>query len=306
MRQRVRRWWLGVAVGWAAVSCVPAGKQRAPAAEPAPTRSGEGAPQVNDSETGAKSSVIEADARGATQGGADQPPKKSEDSRLIPGAGSFVTLAVPEFPSAVLWVPRAAPPRPLLVATHGATGRPEPHCERWQQLVGDRAFVLCVRGAPTNRRDPPDVSQHYYPDHRWLGRAVKANLRALEEAYAEHVDLEQAVYAGYSQGAVMGALMLMEHQAPFARALLIEGQQDDWSVSAAERFVRKGGDRVALVCGFGRCAEAYARSERTLRKGGVKARFEHAEGAGHTYGGAVGERVAESLVWLVAEDPRWR
>ncbi len=297
----------GLAVGWAAVGCVPAGEWGAPVAAPAPARqAGEGAERAAHAETSAKSSVNEADAHSAAQGGAVQPPKKSEDSRLIPGAGSFVTLAVPGFPSAVLWVPRAAPPRPLLLATHGATGRPEPHCERWQQLVADRAFVLCLRGAPTNRRDPPEVSRHYYPDHRWLGRAVTASLRALEEAYAEHVDLERAVYAGYSQGAVMGALMLMEQQAPFSRALLIEGQQDDWSVSAAERFVSKGGDRVALVCGFGRCAEAYARSERTLRRGGVQARFEYAEGAGHTYGGAVGERVAESLVWLVAEDPRWR
>lgn len=170
--------------------------------------------------------------------------------------------------------------------------------------MGERAFVLCVRGAKTNRSDPLATSHHYYPDHLWLGRAVDASVAALV-AKDPRVDAEAAVYAGYSQGAVMGALMLMDRAQRFPRALLIEGQQNDWNVAGAARWKRAGGLRVGLACGLLRCAESQERSRQSLARGGVEVKLRHASGAGHTYAGAVGDHVAELLEWLVADDARW-
>ncbi len=219
--------------------------------------------------------------------------------------GRFVSLDVPDYLPSVVWVPRGNKIRPLLVATHGAGGRPETHCERWRQVVGDRAFVLCVRGAKINRSEPLSVSRHYYPDHLWLGRAVDANVAAFAARFEHVADAEAAVYAGYSQGAAMGALMLMSRADRFPRALLIEGQQNDWNLSGAKRWRAAGGQRVGLVCGLLHCSQAYERSRQSLRRGGIEVRFEYAPGAGHTYEGRVGQKVAEVLDWLVADDPRW-
>ncbi|MGE0321630.1 MAG: hypothetical protein AB7K71_37690 [Polyangiaceae bacterium] len=195
--------------------------------------------------------------------------------------------------------------KPLMVATHGAGGRPEEHCQRWRELVRDRAFVLCVRGAKINRSEPLTTSRHYYPDHLWLGRAVDANLEAFRARFAAAADARDAVYVGYSQGAVMGALMLMSHAETFPRALLIEGQQNDWNVAGAKRWLAAGGRRVALACGLLHCSQAYERSRQSLARAGVEVRFEYAPGAGHTYAGRVGENVAKLLEWLIADDPRW-
>lgn len=216
-----------------------------------------------------------------------------------------MTLEVPEYPPSLVWVPHGSGIRPLLVATHGAGGRPEAHCQRWRELVADRAFVLCVRGAKINRSEPLSVSRHYYPDHVWLGRAVDANLAAFRARFSEVADSRGAVYAGYSQGAVMGALMLMTRADRLPRALLIEGQQNDWNVSGAKHWKEAGGQRVGLVCGLLHCSQAYERSRQSLARGGVDVRFEYAPGGGHTYDGRVGERVAQVLEWLIADDPRW-
>ncbi|MCB9584907.1 MAG: hypothetical protein H6718_05890 [Polyangiaceae bacterium] len=216
-----------------------------------------------------------------------------------------MSLDVPEFLPALVWVPRGNVYKPLMVATHGAGGRPEEHCERWRQLVRDRAFVLCVRGAKTNRSAPLATSRHYYPDHLWLGRAVDANLLAFKQRFATAADAEQAVYVGYSQGAVMGALMLMSRADRFPRALLIEGQQNDWNVAGAQRWLAGGGKRVGLACGLLHCSQAYEKSRQSLSRAGVEVRLAYAPGAGHTYAGRVGEHVAELLEWLVADDPRW-
>ncbi|MEZ4229199.1 MAG: hypothetical protein R3B89_08550 [Polyangiaceae bacterium] len=242
---------------------------------------------------------------GAVAEEADVDPRTQGAPAVGLEGGRFVSLDVPEFLPSVVWIPRGSRRKPLLVATHGAGGRPEAHCERWRELVGDRAFVLCVRGAKINRSEPLSVSRHYYPDHLWLGRAIDANLAAFEARFSATADAANAVYAGYSQGAVMGALMLMSRADRFPRALLIEGQQNDWSVSGAKRWQAAGGRRVGLVCGLLHCSQAYERSRQSLRRGGVDVRFEYAPGAGHTYQGRVGAKVGEVLEWVVAGDPRW-
>lgn len=190
----------------------------------------------------------------------------------------------------------------MLVVAHGAGGEPEPHCERWRQLVGDRGFLLCLRGKGTYSHG----GIFYYPDHHWLGRALEAALQALRDAYGDRVDTELAAYTGYSQGANMGALALMKRPGLFSRLLFVEGQQNDWSIKLAERWHQAGGKRVALACGLAKCIRAARQSEWILRRGGMLVETRYAAGAGHTYLGPVGEHVRELFEWLVEDDPRWR
>ncbi len=223
------------------------------------------------------------------------------------------SLDVEGFGPAVVWTPPArARPYPLLVAAHGAGDRPEWHCELYGAVVGDDGVVLCPRGRRLDAREPYERAPCYFPDHHYLEAVVEASLAALlarspgEERGAVRVDPEGAVFAGYSQGATMGALVVAETPARFARALLVEGGFGEWNVAIAARYRAGGGRRVALVCGGLGCALSAAESARWLEQGGVQAQAVHVAGAGHTYGGTVAARLPEIFRWLVADDPRWQ
>src|SRR5687768_6099467 len=136
----------------------------------------------------------------------------------------FVHLPVPGHEPAVVSVPPPGPgPRPLLVAAHGAWDRPEPHCELWRRLVGQRAFILCPRGKRTDGRVPHARAAYFYPDHFALAREALAAIAALSARYPDELDPTAAVWTGFSQGAIHGALVATLHPRIFPRAALIEG-----------------------------------------------------------------------------------
>jgi len=248
-------------------------------------------------------------------GDAAQPPAPAGSASVaatvepLTATSPFVDLEVPgHFPALVALPLGARTPRPIVVATHGAGGRPEGQCQLWQALVGSRAFVLCLRGIPTSRFDPPDSAGYYYPGHPALGLEIEAALGALAARYPAHVDLRAPLYAGFSQGASMGALLLPRHQAGFARAALIEGGYgmfQEWNVAAARRFHEQGGDRVVLACGRIRCLEQARITARYLERGGVRVRVLYARGAGHGYRGAMEQELRANFDWLVEGDPRF-
>jgi predicted esterase len=152
---------------------------------------------------------------------------------------------------------------------------------------------------------PPDERGYFYPAHPALGREVHAALSALVARFPDRVDLERAIYAGFSQGASMGALVFASAPTPFAAAVLIEGGAEEWSPASARAFKQGGGRRVLFACGRRTCATAARRSASFLERAGVETRVVDATGAGHTYGGAVREGVAHALPFLFGDDPRW-
>lgn len=218
-------------------------------------------------------------------------------------------LEVPGFEPAVVALPRGDGPRPVLVATHGAGDRPEWHCDLWSAMVRGAGYVLCPRGKAIDARVPDHERLYYYPDHHALGREVTAALSALSRRFGDRVDLRAPVYAGYSQGATMGALLLPGHPAGFVRAALIEGgygSAGEWTLGSARRWHGAGGTRVLLACGRADCAARAHKARATLERVGVTARVLHAQGAGHTYVGAMERALHEAYPWVVEGDPRWQ
>ena len=227
----------------------------------------------------------------------------------LTGSAAFGELEIPGHLPALVALPLGArSPRPVVVATHGAGGRPEGQCRLWQALVGAHAFVLCLRGISSNRFEPPESTGYYYPGHPALGAELGAALDALGARYRPYVDLRAPVYAGFSQGASMGALLLPSHPAGFARAALIEGGYgmfQEWNVAAARTFHDHGGERVVLACGRLRCLEQAQHTARQLERGGLSVRVLYAPGVGHGYGGAMEQQLRANLAWLVEGDPRF-
>ncbi|HEY3496177.1 MAG TPA: hypothetical protein VGK73_15870 [Polyangiaceae bacterium] len=234
---------------------------------------------------------------------ASAPPQKTEgEASVREDARRTVTqrLPVEGFGDAVVVVPVTDEKFPLLVAAHGAGDTPQWQCQHWGAVARGRFLVLCPRGLPLVRGDD---SAFYYPDHHALEREVMAAVRAARNTFGAQLSSEPGVYTGYSQGATMGALMVIDHGAEFQHLLLVEGGSGDWTLGRARRYRATGGKSVAIVCGTSGCASRGQRSRDVLERAGLRARVEHAEGGGHTYTGSVGERARDLLdAWLLNPD----
>jgi pimeloyl-ACP methyl ester carboxylesterase len=195
---------------------------------------------------------------------------------------------------------------PILVATHGAGGHPEAHCQFWRGHLKDKGFILCPRGFPLNIHLPPEEQGFFYPDHHALEREVRAALAALRDQFPAHVDDRGPIYAGYSQGAAMGVLFIAKKPALFERVILIEGGFDNWNFANGRAFLQGGARRVLFACGRLGCLEPAKRSSGYLKRVGLESRVVYGEGAGHTYGGAVEEALVAALPWFFEGDPRWQ
>jgi pimeloyl-ACP methyl ester carboxylesterase len=207
-----------------------------------------------------------------------------------------LTLPVAGFEPAVVVVPANESSAPLLVATHGAGGDPAWECERWAKVLKSRWFLLCPCGMPLRRGE---AGSYYYPDHHALEREVTAAVTAARSTFGPRIATGHGVYVGYSQGATMGALMLVDHGASFPHLLLIEGGGGDWTRARAERFRATGGQSVFMVCGTDACGQRALRARPVLERAGLDAAVELVPGAGHTELGEVGARAQKRLETLI-------
>ena len=214
----------------------------------------------------------------------------------------FQGLEVPDFAAALVHFPETHGALPVLVVTHGAGGSAEGHCQLWARIVRDNAILLCVRG---RAQGPNPADGEYYPDHLTLERETFAALGALRARYADRIAEGGVYYAGFSQGATMGALMLVEHAAEVKRLVFVEGGFKDWSVARARAFREHGGERVLFVCGQRQCADAARKSAHWFKLAGVPAQVEYVAGAGHSHDARVEARVIARMPWLTASDARW-
>jgi predicted esterase len=217
-------------------------------------------------------------------------------------AERFLPLEVPEFSPSLVYLPEGIGKAPVLVVTHGAGGTAAVHCELWQRVTRSKVVLLCISGRA--RSENPDDGQ-YYPDHPTLERETFAALAALRARYATHIAEGPAFYAGFSQGATMGARMLVEHASEISRLLLVEGGFAEWSVARAKAFREHGGERVLFVCGRKECAEPARLSAHWCKLAGLDAQVEYVPGAGHVHDGRVEERIVQSFPWFIAGDARW-
>jgi predicted esterase len=229
-----------------------------------------------------------------------EPTAENEASEPDDAALEAAALEVPEFGASVVVLPSAsARPAPVLVAAHGAGDSPEWQCEHWGAVARGRYFVLCPRGLSLGAS-----GGFYYANHFALEKELVAALDAVRKTYGGMVRPDGGVYTGYSQGATMGALMIIEHGSEFPYLVLVEGGFSEWSLGRAKRYAATGGKSVALVCGGTGCMNRAKTAAKILERAGLRARADLAEGGGHTYVGIVGDRATELFEnWLLTDEP---
>lgn len=241
------------------------------------------------------------DAESASVQSGSHPSGGGEPASEPSETAAFHALEVPGFLPAVVFAPSSPGPHPLIVAAHGAGGVPEWECDYWRRLSRERAFLLCLRGERTSNAAP---SGYYYRTHLTLRSEFRAAVTAFRERFTDTPN-SAALYAGFSQGAIMGAPMIVEYGSEFPYLALIEGGYEYWSQATAQKFARTGGKRVLFVCGTQGCANKAEIPAAFLREANVEVRIEHAPGAGHTPAGEVMTRTNNALPWLTAGAEVW-
>lgn len=217
----------------------------------------------------------------------------------------------PGFDPALLALPgatRQSSPAPLVVATHGAEDDAIAFCAVITRAVQGRAFVLCPRGKRVDRRVPREEARYFYENHLRLGDELDQAVRAATTAFGERLDAARAVYLGYSQGAMMGALLLAGRGRQFPRVVAVEGVYGSgrWTVDMGARFRRTGGERVLFVCGGSPCAEKARSSALALGEGSGAIATRVVQGpGGHTYDGPMADTLTRELPWIFGGDPRF-
>ena len=297
---------LGLALCMAGLTAC-AGSARVPSSSSANTSA------VVDAAAEASGPVIdaaaEAPAPAIAAASAETPAPAIDSASAAPSGGGLVELALPpKREPTVVSLPPDAGVQPVLVAAHGAGGRATTHCKLWRAIVGRRGFVVCPRGHRTHPHERSESVGYFYDGHPALGREIDQALVALQQRFGDRVDLRAPIFAGYSQGASMGSMVLPSHSARFARAVLMEGgfgQHQEWNIAASRRFHDHGGRRVMLACGRFKCLQLARKTAGYMRQGGLQTRVIYAEGAGHTYGGELHRRVKVAFRWLIEGDERW-
>jgi predicted esterase len=218
----------------------------------------------------------------------------------------LVELEVAEHGNAVVSLPLGATERRgVVVATHGNYDRPDWTCAIWRSIVKLDGFVLCPRGVVRGDSRFPGDRRFHYLSNRHLEREIEAALAALADRYPDYVASPPHVFAGFSQGAIMGVPIIGRRPEWFDRAILIEGGFDRWSKGQVEAFAAAGGKRVLFACGQWACDHGGRTAGKWFEASGIESRVLFAKGAGHTYGGEIAELVAGAWRWVVAQDERW-
>jgi predicted esterase len=211
-----------------------------------------------------------------------------------------IELAVEGYGPAVLWAPAGTDPKPVVLATHGATDSPVPYCRFWRDVVKERAFVLCTRGLRMAIAD-----QFYYRDEPSMQTEAERALSSLRSRFGSRVMAGPVLYAGFSQGAIFGSPVVQKHVADYPRAVLMEGGAGGWNRALARRYKESGGRKVLFVCGEHACGEHARRTAKVLNGAALDTKVIAIEDVGHTYTPAIAEAIDNLLGWLLEGDDRW-
>ncbi len=243
---------------------------------------------------------------------ADSDSREGAEAQPQPGPlalraeDELVALEVEGHGDAVVWLPvGATSPRPVMVATHGNYDTPESTCLIWGRIIRDRGFVLCLRGVPRADSPSPNDLVYHYKTPQAVTKELDAALAALAARFSAYVDAEALIYSGFSQGAYIGRHIVLADPARFPRTVLIEGAFEPWNSARCRTYAAGGGERLLFACGQWGCKRQSDRAARCLEQAGVASRVVFAEGAGHTYGGTVAQKIADAFDWIVAGDARW-
>ncbi|MGH7437105.1 MAG: alpha/beta hydrolase family protein, partial [Polyangiaceae bacterium] len=203
----------------------------------------------------------EPDASGAAVAGERAPLSGfPEQLELLDGTEKVGVVSVPV---------GAREPRPILIALHGGSERPERACSAWRGITEAYPFVICPRGWGGNEsrlgwRNAADTS-------RRIARAIAVTKKTFG-SWVE--DTQSLVLAGFSMGGSQVALLAGSDPQTYRRIVVGDAAHDPRPALAfAGQWVKGGGERALFLCTTSGCEPSMRAAARAVAREGEYARL---------------------------------
>jgi len=195
----------------------------------------------------------------------------------------------------------AREPRPLMIALHGGSDRPERACPAWRRASEAYPFVVCPRGFGGNEarlgwRKSSDTAQR-------IARAVAATKKIFGERIKATPSI---VLAGFSMGGSQVALVARDDPKTYRRIVVGDSAHDPRPALTFSRDWRKGGgERAVFLCTTSGCEPSLRRAARNVASEKAPARLNVAATQVHGLSEPVAQSMRRDWPWLVDGAEGW-
>jgi len=195
----------------------------------------------------------------------------------------------------------AREPRPIMIALHGGSEKPERACPAWRGITEAYPFVICPRGWGGNEsrlgwRNPSDTNQR-------IARAVAAT----KETFGSWVeDTRSLVLAGFSMGGSQVALVARRDPQTYRLIVVGDSAYDPRAALAfAGEWVTGGGERALFLCTTSGCEPSMRGAARKVAQEGALARLNIAPTQVHGLSELAVQSMRRDWAWLVEGAEGW-
>lgn len=192
-------------------------------------------------------------------------------------------------------------PRPLLVALHGGSDRPEWSCGEWRGVTNAYPFLVCPRGAggvehALGWMNLADTKQR-------VARAVAAAKKIFGTWIRDDLPV---VIVGFSMGGTQAALLAQSEPQRYRRVVLSESAYNpEPAMSFARAWAANGGERALFSCTTGGCEGNYRAAAKNVAAQHVPARLNIAGTQRHGIWDEVVRSLRRDWPWVVEGAPGW-
>jgi poly(3-hydroxybutyrate) depolymerase len=193
----------------------------------------------------------------------------------------------------------AREPRPIMIALHGGSDRPEWACGAWRGITSAYPFLVCPHGVGTNEASlawssPADTKAR-------VARAVAAT----KKIFGSWIRETPIVLVGFSMGATQAALLARSEPLTYRRIGLAESAYAPEPVIAFAEPWAAGGQRAIFLCTTIGCEGPYRTAARNVARHGVPARLNIAGTNEHGMWDAVVRSMRRDWPWFVEGAEGW-
>ena len=195
----------------------------------------------------------------------------------------------------------AREPRPIMIALHGGSERPERACAAWRGITEAYPFVICPRGwggdeSRLGWTNASDTNQR-------IARAVDAT----KKAFGSWIDdTRSLVLAGFSMGGSQVALVARRDPKTYRRIVVGDSAHDPRSaLGFARDWVTGGGERALFLCTTSGCEPSMRAAARKVVREGAYARLNIAPTQVHALSARAVQSMRRDWAWLVEGAEGW-